>query len=133
MQDEKPPDYSSLAELCGFIEAKARNFDQLQSIGRLFQTLRDSLKAAGSVQDSERAQIELDTHTFFLNEGSLSPMFQATTDKGETTEYPSISRFVGPWIEHLKQRVKETINPILVARYAHVLWLVSCKRERTHS
>ncbi len=122
MPEEK---YDSLAELYAAVELNARNYDQLQSIGGLFQRLRDSLTAAGSAEDAEKAQVELDSLTFFLKEGSLHPMYQATTEDGKAAEYPSISRFGDPWIGYLKHRVAESKSPILVARYSHILWLAT--------
>ena len=52
-------------------------------------------------------------------------MYQATTEDGKATEYPSISRFGDPWIGYLKHRVAESKNPILLARYSHILWLAT--------
>ena len=44
MSEDQQAKYESLAELYATVELSARNYDQLQSVGGLFQHLRDSLE-----------------------------------------------------------------------------------------
>jgi len=125
MPDEEAPHFGSIAELYAFLEDNAGKYDHLYAIGRLFQALRDSFQAAGKVEEAMHAQIELDALSFFLNEGSLRPMFQGTTEDGKASEYPSISRFDSSWTEYLRNRIATSRNSLLLSRYAHVAWMVT--------
>ena len=66
---------------------------------------------------------------FYLNEGKLRSFFESVNDKGQPTGFPELSDFNEEKITYLKRRITETKNPLLLARYNHIIYSVTKKRS----
>ncbi len=95
-----------------------------------FQKIRDQLQKAGKTEEAIKAQWEMDFFNFIIDSNVLIPKFTMTNEKGEEIGYPTMSRFTDKTYEYLIYRLDSTNNPLLKARYAHILWLSPKKHGR---
>lgn len=105
------------------IEDNALCYRYPHQIGSLFKELRDLKQKENNFDEVEKAQWEIDFFHFELENNELRPIFSTTNDKGEVVVYPSLDRFNNKTFEYLIDRFNNTNNPILKARYSHILWL----------
>ena len=114
--------FTDLKSLCNHLEKNATDYKYSHQIGNLFQKLRDLKHKENKSDEAEKAQWEVDFFNFMIEEGKLKPMFTGTNGKGEIIEYPSLDRFDDRTYEYLIGRLDSTSNPLLKARYSHILW-----------
>lgn len=114
--------FTDLKSLCNHLEKNATDYKYSHQIGNLFQKLRDLKHKENKSDEAEKAQWEVDFFNIMIEEGKLKPMFTGTNDKGEVIEYPSLDRFDDRTYEYLIGRLDSTSNPLLKARYSHILW-----------
>ncbi len=74
------------------------------------------------IDDAEKAQWEIDTFNIFIKNGELKPKFSGTDDKGVPFRYPDQSKISDAELDHIEKRLEFTLNPVLKARYSHILW-----------
>jgi hypothetical protein len=120
-------EFSEIDELYKHLETDAGNYKYAHQIANLFQKLRDSKNEAGQAEAAEKAQWEIDCFSFRTQSGELKCMFSGTDENGQPWEYPSISKLSEKELEYIEDRLKNTSNPILKSRYAHILWESSRK------
>lgn len=113
---------TDLKSLYNHLEKNATDYKYSHQIGKLFRELRDLKHKEDNLDEAEKAQWEVDFFNFWMKEGKLNPMFTGTNDKGEVIEYPTLDRFDNKTYEYLIERLDSTSNPLLKARYSHVLW-----------
>jgi len=113
---------TDLKSLYNHLEKNATDYKYSHQIGKLFRELRDLKHKEDDLDEAEKAQWEVDFFNFWIKEGKLNPMFTGTNDKGEVIEYPTLDRFEDKTYEYLIERLDSTSNPLLKARYSHVLW-----------
>jgi len=122
--------FSDLESLYSCLEKKAIDHEFSFQTGELFQKLRDLKHRQNNPAEAEIAQWEVDFFNFSPVDGKLNPRFTKTNDKGDVIEYPSWERFDDRTYEYLVGRLDRTSNPLLRARYSHILWSSPKKRAR---
>lgn len=114
--------FSELDELYSYLEEHAGDHKYLHQISNLFQKIRDLKHEGGKSDEAEKAQWEMDCFNFFIKNGELKPEFTGTDDKGHHFEYPDKSKISETELDYIEKRLEATANPILKARYSHILW-----------
>lgn len=115
-------EFAELKELYTHLDSNAADYRYDLNIANLFQKVRDLKHKAGQADDAEKAQWEMDCFNFSLQKGELRSLFSGTDGKGQPVEYPEISKFSDKALDYVAERLANASNPILKARYAHVLW-----------
>lgn len=77
----------------------------------------------------ELAQFENAFLSFVLNERGLKAQYIGTDSHGLPYEYPDVKKFSAQQLDYLEQRFEEVVSPLLISRYAHVLWLSPRKKN----
>jgi hypothetical protein len=113
-------DFQSLYES---LEEKALDYRYLSGISNMFQKIRDRMHLEQKPDEEAKAQWEMDVFNFTIESNVAKPMFTGTNDKGEQISYPSYDRFNDQTYEYITKRLGATENPLLKARYAHIMWL----------
>ncbi len=116
------PEFTDFESLYSHLEEAAQNYEHIHQIANLFQKLRDLKHKAEQLEESQKAQWEIDFFSFDVRRAKLSSMFSGTNENGEIFEYPSFDRFDDGVYDHLSDRLNTTTNPLLKSRYAHILW-----------
>lgn len=111
-----------MKSLYSHLERDALTYEYPHEIGQLFQKLRDLKHKEKKFDEAEKAQWEVDFFTFVIKHGKLHWQFSGTNDKGEVVKYPTLDRFDERTYEYLIERLNSTSDPLLKARYAHILW-----------
>jgi len=120
--------FDSIKTLYDHLEKNALNYKYSHQIGDLFQRLRDLNENNPDVR--EKAQWEVDSFSFRLNEGKLKSMSTIIDTKGEVISYPCMEKFDEKICGYLTSRLEITSNPYLKARYSHILWLSPKKHQK---
>ncbi len=113
---------NELEDLYKHLEEKALDYKYPHQIGVLFHHLRDLKSEAKQPEEAEKAQWEVDAFNFMMGGCEIKPRTRRTTDKGDSFEYPAISRLDERECAYLISRAGSTSNSLLKARYAHILW-----------
>jgi len=113
--------FTDLKSLYNHLEKNATDYNS-QQIGNLFQKLRDLKDNENKYNEAEKGQWEVDFFNFTVKDGKLKSMFTRTNGEGEVTECPSLDRFDDRTYEYLIGRLDSSSNPLLKARYSHILW-----------
>lgn len=114
--------FTDFQSLYNHLEKNAIDYKYPHQIANLFRELRDLKHKENKSDEAEKAQKEVDVFNFMIEEGKLNPMFTRTNDKGEVIEYPTLDRFDDRTYEYLIERLNSISNPLLKARYSHILW-----------
>lgn len=114
--------FSDLESLYSHLEDHVLEYKYLHQIGNEFQKVRDIKREANEQREAEKAQWELDVFTFNIKGNELKPMYTFPGENGQIAEYPSLAQFDERTYEYLDRRLGRTANPLLKARYAHLLW-----------
>jgi hypothetical protein len=112
------------------LEKNALDYKYPHQIAELFKKLRDLKHQEDKKDEAEKAQWEVDFFSFGLNDNKLSPKFTWTDERGEIIEYPSLNRFNERTYSYLIERLDFTHNPLIKARYSHLLWLSPKKHSK---
>lgn len=123
-------EFLELKDLYVHLEGNAADYKYDHQIANLFQKLRDLKHQAGQSDEAEKAQWEIDCFNFRIQRGELKSMFSGTDDKGQPFEYPAISKLNDKDLDYIATRPESTSNPILKARYAHILWASPRKHDK---
>ena len=115
-------EFTELKDLYGHLDASGIEYERDYQIASLFQRLRDLKHKTGQTRETEIAQWEVDCFSFRTQDGKLQSMFSGTDDKGQPVEYPAIFTLSDGELDYIQRRLETTTNPILRARYAHILW-----------
>lgn len=122
--------FTELDDLYKHLESNAGDYKYDHQIANLFQKLRDLKHETGQADDVEKAQWEINCFSFITQDGKLKCMFSGTDDKGQPYEYPTLSKLSAKELDYIENRFDSTSNPILKARYAHILWESPRKHEK---
>lgn len=114
--------FSELTDLYEHLESDAGYYKYSHQIADLFQKLRDLKQKADQIDEADNAQLEVDCFSFIIKNGKLEHNSSGTDDKGQPWIHPDISKFTDQELDYIEDRLGGTSNPILKARYAHVLW-----------
>jgi hypothetical protein len=123
-------EFLDFEELYAHLEGNAADYKYDHQIANLFQKLRDLKHAAAQVDEVEKAQWEVDCFNFRIQNGELKSMFSGTDGEGHPFEYPMISKLSDKALDYIATRLESTSNPILKARYAHILWASPRKHDK---
>src|ERR1035437_1159791 len=123
-------EFSELDELYNYLEEHAGDHKYPHQISKLFQKIRDLKHKAGKSDEVEKAQWEIDCFNYFIKNGELEPFFPGTDDKGHPYEYPDKSKISETELGYIEKRLETTANPILKARYSHILWCSNRKHSK---
>lgn len=115
-------DFDSLDSLYEHLERNAASYKYQHNIGTLFQKLRDFFHKNNDTNKAKIAQWEVDFFNFRLEQGAALTMFEMTDEKGNPVTYPNFQNFDEDKYQYLVERLENTSNPLLKARYAHILW-----------
>jgi hypothetical protein len=115
-------DYSDLSALYEHLEQHAQEYSSSFEIGQLFKNLAGIFKTTGNDIDAEKAQWETDFFSTMFFEGKSSPLASFYDDKGELHEYPNLEKTDERQWSYLIERFGTAKNPVLKARYSHILW-----------
>jgi hypothetical protein len=123
-------DFKNFDDIYEYLEHHATDDEFKYEIERLFIKLRDIKNKGKEIEEAEKAQWEIDCFNFMLVKGELKFSFSSTNNKGEIVEYPNLNNFTEKTYEYLITRLNNTSNPILKARYAHILWCSPKKHSK---
>jgi hypothetical protein len=111
---------NSISDLYRALEENAFQLSRNSELPDLPVAYRDKTTDA----DEKRfAQLEIDAFIFYiLGDKAFAYSYAPTQNVGELQEYPKVSDLDHPAYEYFKKRAFESVNPVLVARYNHLLW-----------
>lgn len=114
-------DFLDLESLYKHLDEKAIDYSY-RKIAVHFQKLKDKLISEKKQDLAIQAQWEADFFNFCIYADELSPRLFFTKENGEPINYPNLERFNDAAYEYLVKRLESVSNPVLKARYAHILW-----------
>lgn len=103
------------------LEEKATDYTY-HEINSLFQKIRDKMHVDGNIGLETRAQWEMDFFNFSIQRNVISPMWTMPDKEGKMISHPTYDNFTQDTYDFLLNRLGLTSNPLLKARYAHILW-----------
>lgn len=83
---------------------------------------RDEAVKNGDENIAKKCQIEVDVLSFVTRGNEISYTFAGTDANGNPFEYPSLKSFQEEDFDYLAERLDNSTNLYLKARYSHVLW-----------
>lgn len=117
----------SRKKLYSYLEENALEFKFNTKVSSIFHKFRDYCVEKGRLNLAEMAQWEMDFFNFHIFENDLKCQYSGTTKNGTVFEIPSFKNFSDKTYAYLKKRFEETNNPLLKARYSHLLWFSPLK------
>ena len=115
-------EFSELESLYKHLEERALDYKHLHQIANLFQKIRDTMHEKGRTEEEAKAQWEIDIFNFSIESNVIKPLWTAVNNEGKEIRYPNFDRFADVTYDYVIERLNSTSNPLLRARYAHVLW-----------
>jgi hypothetical protein len=103
------------------LEEKAIDHDY-HEISSLFQKIRDKMHIDRNPELETKAQWEMDFFNFGVQRNVISPMWTMPDKEGKMISHPNYDNFSDNTYDYLISRLGSTNNPLLKARYAHILW-----------
>lgn len=100
--------FEDLAELQEHLEERAFDYNAPCSVGDLFAQVKEVAVSKEDNEEADRASWEID-------------FFDAHFDTGEAHRI-DFNQFNQAKYDYLESRLRATANPVLQARYAHILW-----------
>lgn len=110
-----------LETLCKHLEENAINYNY-REIANLFQKIRDKMHTEGKTDIETKAQWEMDFFNFSIVKNVISPMWTLPDKEGQMISHPRLDNFSEKTYDYLGNRFESVNNPVLKARYAHILW-----------
>jgi len=104
------------------LEHHAQDYSTSFEIGQLFNNLAGVLKTSGNETDAEKAQWEMNFFSLMVSNGEIHPFARTFDEKGECHEYPDMKKTDEKQLSFLIERLEIAKNPVLKARYSHILW-----------
>ena len=114
---------TDLDSLYAQLEEKVTEYKHLHDISLLFQQVRDEMHIQQKTDEERKAQWEIDIFNFTIEDDTVKPLFVQTNKEGKEVVYPSLTNFDENTYSYIIKRIESTKNPLLVARYSHILWL----------
>jgi len=110
-----------LDNLYKHLEEKAIDY-KCRDIANLFQKIRDKMHVEKKADLEAIAQWEINIFNFSFAGNGISPLWTKPDSNGKLMSYPTYDDFVPESYDYIIKRLDSTNNPMLKARYAHVLW-----------
>ena len=108
--------------LYNHLEEKAIDYRQPHQIAELFSRVLDRLRAEQKHNEEVKAQHEVNIFYFNIEDSFVKPSWAMRSSQRKDIYYND-SMFTDSLYEYLNSRLDSTKNPVLRARYAHLLWL----------
>ena len=115
-------DFHDLESAYKHLEEKALDYKYLHQISEIFQKIRDEMHKQQKTEEETKAQWEIDIFNFSIENNIVQPFYTMVNNKGEEIRYPDYDRFIDTTYDYIIERLSSTANPLLKARYAHILW-----------
>ena len=115
-------DFKDLNSIYTYIEVNAINYKFSNQIADIFKNFRDLKLKEDKKEEAYRAQWELDFFSFGIHKGKLGPLFTAVDKEGNEISYPNLENFNDDTYEYLSERLDNSKNPLIKARYSIILW-----------
>ncbi len=110
-----------LDNLYEHLEERAIDY-KYRDIANLFQKIRDKKHVAKKPDLEAIAQWEMNVFNFSVAQNVVSPSWTFPDSEGKLVSHPTYDDFVPTSYDYIIRRLESTNNPMLKARYAHVLW-----------
>jgi hypothetical protein len=110
-----------LDNLYKHLEEKAIHY-KYRDIANLFQKIRDKMHVEKKADLEAIAQLEMNVFNFSVSQNVVSPSWTFPDSEGKLVSHPTYDDFVPASYDYIIRRFDSTSNPMLKARYAHVLW-----------
>lgn len=112
--------FNTIDEVYTFVDTNAYNLERNWDLTNLWVKYRNKTT---SEEEKKKTQWEIDCFLFEIKGDRLfSQIYSASSKKGEVKAYPDLNEIQKEVIEYVNCRVETSSNPILKARYAHLLW-----------
>lgn len=112
--------FNTIDEFYAFIDTNALKVEKRRGLVNLWVRYRDFCEKE---EEREKAQFEIDYLLHYLLDGGFFPLVHGKTGKAEKTcSYPNLSDGGKREFDHLLYRAKYTKNPLLKAKFYHILW-----------
>lgn len=110
----------SIKEVYSFLETNAFYLEPNWHLTDLWVKFKND---TCSEDEKQMAQWEIDCFMFEIKGDQIfSQVYSSGNDNIEIKKYPDLNEFRKATIEYVKQRAISSTNPILKARYNHLLW-----------
>ena len=103
------------------LENHASNYRYSHQISDLFKPLIEKYGEEKDSINEKKAHIEREAFLFHIIDGELNPTFTRNTSEGEL-KFPDFAKWDEESFQYIMERLEATKNPVLSARYAHILW-----------
>jgi hypothetical protein len=112
--------FDTIDEVYNFVDENAYNLKRNWDLTDIWVKYRN--KTTNEVE-KQKAQWEIDCFMFDIKGDRLfSQIYSAASVTGEVNAYPNLNDIQKEVIEYVNQRLDNSSNPLLKARYAHLLW-----------
>lgn len=112
--------FNSLDYFYEFVDINALKLEKSQELANLWVRYKNSAKTE---EVREKSQFEIIYLHHYLLDGRFFPLVHGKTGKAEKTcSYPDLSDAAKKEFDHLIFRAKGTKNPLLKAKFFHILW-----------
>ncbi|WP_420577974.1 DUF4209 domain-containing protein [Ekhidna sp.] len=113
-------EFNSIEDLYVFIDNNAFELEKNWDLTDLWVKFRNS---TSSDTEKEMAQWEIDCHLFEVKGGQIfSQIYGSSDDESRITTFPNLSDLQERVINYVTNRAKNSNNPLLKAKYFHLLW-----------
>ncbi|WPP49694.1 DUF4209 domain-containing protein [Catalinimonas niigatensis] len=112
--------FNTIDEVYAFVDKNAYNLERNWDLTDLWVKYRN--KTTSEIE-KHKAQWEIDCFLFDIKGDRLfSQIYSAASETGEVKAYPNINDIQKEVIEYVSYRAENSSNPLLKARYTHLLW-----------
>lgn len=112
--------FDTIGEVYNFVDKNAYNLERNWDLTDIWVKYRN--KTTSEVE-KQKAQWEIDCFIFEIKGDRLfSQIYSVASDIGEVKAYPNLNDIQKEVIRYVTQRLDNSSNPLLKARYAHLLW-----------
>ena len=123
-------DLNTLESLYEHIESKIITKHDVYEIKDFLKAFRDRMCDANESDEANKAQWEIDFHSFVVKEGEIGPEAQGYGEGNLVFSYPCVDSFDEVGYEYLITRLNATNHAKLRVQYAQILWCSPKKHER---
>ncbi len=117
-----PEKLNDLDTLYAFWDDHAHEFDHLMELASHVEMLEKKNRTEGDESKDRRLSIESCCVYFEIRSGKFTPITTWALSDGTHVNFPDICRFTLDDYDYIQSRLEKTKNPVLKARYAHILW-----------
>lgn len=120
--------FNTIEDVYAFIDDNAYKFERNWDITDLWVKYRE--KTVNEIE-KQKSQWEIDCFLFDVKGSRLFSQIYSSISENEVATYPDLNTIQKGVIRYLNERLENASNPLLKARYAHLLW--KCPKEVKHN